>query len=72
MRPNTTVNVMNRLGTFAGQQHQDLNTHLTVIIKYRITWPTGSIANLGGPGNKERCKTARKKMLKKKEREREG
>ena len=25
MRPNTTVNVMDRLGTFAGQQHQDLS-----------------------------------------------
>ena len=25
MRPNTTVNVMDRLGTFAGQQHLDLS-----------------------------------------------
>ena len=35
MRPNTTVNVMDRLGTFAGQQHYDLSP------KYRgksLTW----------------------------------
>ena len=53
VRPNTTVNMMDKLGTFAGQQHQDLSP------KYReksLTWvgiePTTS-------GLNHRCSTDR-------------
>ena len=35
MRPITTVNVMDRLGTFAGQQHQDLSPKYT---EKSLTW----------------------------------